>query len=111
MQTFSKSVEMLNKFNWPLWHWHSFTKDVIRQIERISFCGDDGDPIYAIEFLEIIQYLKQVKPTMNILIITNGSYKKAEWWKKLVSYLNEHDEIHFSLEGWDQKSNQKYIGY
>ena len=143
MQTFSKSVEMLNKFNWPLWHWHievssictlkcprcprnelpetlvqdqlrldffknSFTKDVIRQIERISFCGDDGDPIYAKEFLEIIQYLKQVKPTMNILIITNGSYKKAEWWKKLVSYLNEHDEIHFSLDGWDQKSNQKY---
>ena len=48
---------------------NSFTKEVIQQIERISFCGDDGDPIYAKEFLQIIEYLKSVKPTMNILII------------------------------------------
>ena len=87
---------------------NSFSPEVIKQIQRISFCGDDGDPIYAKEFLEIITYLKKIKPTMNILIITNGSYKKTEWWQKLVSVLNEYDEIHFSLDGWDQESNSKY---
>jgi len=87
---------------------NSFTSEVIKQIQRISFCGDDGDPIYAKDFLEIITYLKKIKPTMNILIVTNGSYKKPEWWKKLASVLNEYDEIHFSLDGWDQDSNSKY---
>ena len=87
---------------------NSFSPEVIKEIQRISFCGDDGDPIYAKEFLEIVTYLKKIKPTMNILIITNGSYKKPEWWKKLISVLNEYDEIHFSLDGWDQESNSKY---
>ena len=86
---------------------NSFSPEVIKEIQRISFCGDDGDPIYAKEFLEIVTYLKKIKPTMNILIITNGSYKKPEWWKKLISVLNEYDEIHFSLDGWDQESNSK----
>ena len=87
---------------------NSFSPKIIKQIQRISFCGDDGDPIYAKEFIEIIAYLKKIKPTMNILIVTNGSYKKVEWWKKLINVLNEHDEIHFSLDGWDQESNSKY---
>ena len=87
---------------------NSFTPDIIRQVQRISFCGDDGDPIYAKDFLEIVQYLKHIKPTMNILIITNGSYKTKNWWQKLSNVLNEHDEIHFSLDGWDQESNSKY---
>lgn len=87
---------------------NNFTKDVLKDVYRISFCGDDGDPIYAKEFLEIISYLKTNKPTLNILIITNGSYKTVEWWKALVSVLNEYDEIHFSLDGWDQESNNQY---
>jgi hypothetical protein len=27
--------------------------DVIRQIKKITFCGNDGDPIYCREFLDI----------------------------------------------------------
>jgi len=80
----------------------------IKQIRKISFCGDDGDPIYAKEFLEIVQWLKQVNPKIQLLIITNGSYKKADWWHRLAMLLNEHDEVHWSLDGWDQESNSKY---
>lgn len=86
----------------------NFTKEVMHEVTRISFCGDDGDPIYAKEFLEIISYLKKTKPTLNILIVTNGSYKPVEWWQSLIQLLNEHDEIHFSLDGWDQSSNEQY---
>jgi len=88
-----------------------FTKNftqIIENVERISFCGDDGDPIYAKEFLEIVSYLKSIKPTISILIITNGSYKSIDWWNKLVKVLNEHDEIHFYIDGYDAESNNKY---
>ena len=86
----------------------NFTHEVMQEVTRMSFCGDDGDPIYAKEFLEIVSYLKKAKPTLNILIVTNGSYKTKEWWNKLVSVLNEYDEIHFSIDGWDQNSNSRY---
>lgn len=86
---------------------NNFT-NIIQHVERISFCGDDGDPIYAKDFLEIVSYLKLIKPTISILIITNGSYKSTDWWTKLVDVLNEYDEIHFSIDGYDAVSNNKY---
>lgn len=83
-------------------------KETIKQIRKITFCGNDGDPIYAKEFLEICEWIKHVNPGIHLVIITNGSYKKKDWWMKLAMILNEHDEIHWSLDGWDQESNEQY---
>jgi len=80
----------------------------ISQIKKISFCGDDGDPIYAKQFIQIVEWIKRINPAIQLLIITNGSYKTETWWKSLSDILNEHDEIHWSLDGWDQESNSKY---
>lgn len=77
-------------------------------MRKISLCGDDGDPIYARDFLDIVAWFKQRDPTVNINIVTNGSYKKLEWWRELGSVLNEYDQIHFSFDGWDQSSNELY---
>lgn len=78
------------------------------KIKRITFCGDDGDPIYARDLIPIVDFFKKNNPLVNINIITNGSYKTAQWWKSLASVLNENDRIHFSIDGWDQQSNEKY---
>jgi MoaA/NifB/PqqE/SkfB family radical SAM enzyme len=80
----------------------------IKEMRKISFCGDDGDPIYAKQFLEIVAWIKDINPSIQLLIITNGSYKDTQWWHTLADTLNEHDEIHWSLDGWDQESNSKY---
>ena len=85
-----------------------FSHEVLRQTQRFTMCGDVGDPIYAKDYIAIIEYIKSYNPEIQIFTITNGSYKKPEWWKKLISVLNEYDEIHFSLDGWDQESNSKY---
>jgi len=55
----------------------------VKEMRKISFCGDDGDPIYAKEFLEIVTWIKEINPTIHLLIITNGSYKNSEWWRTL----------------------------
>jgi MoaA/NifB/PqqE/SkfB family radical SAM enzyme len=86
----------------------NFNAEVMKDVWQITFCGDDGDPIYGKEFLEIIAYLKFIKPNLSLRIITNGSYKPVEWWYKLAKVLNHYDDIHFSLDGWDQQSNEQY---
>jgi MoaA/NifB/PqqE/SkfB family radical SAM enzyme len=80
----------------------------VRQIRKITFCGNDGDPIYCREFLEICTWLKYINPDIHLTIITNGSYRPAAWWAGLAAVLNHRDEIHWSIDGWDQRSNNEY---
>jgi len=86
----------------------NFTPEFIQaNVEKITFCGDDGDPIYAHDLIEVIEYFKSIKP-VKFVIVTNGSYKSVEWWTKLGYALDQNDHIHFSLDGWDQASNEQY---
>jgi MoaA/NifB/PqqE/SkfB family radical SAM enzyme len=82
--------------------------DVMGRIKKITFCGNDGDPIYCREFLEICDWLKTANPEIHLAIITNGSYKPAQWWQSLGKILDHHDEINWSIDGWDQHSNEQY---
>lgn len=82
--------------------------NIIQKIKKITFCGNDGDPIYCKDFIEICQWIKQVNPQIQLVIITNGSYKTVIWWKQLAEVLDENDEVNWSLDGWDQTSNEQY---
>lgn len=86
----------------------NFTEQFVRDnVEKITFCGDDGDPIYAHDLVPVIKYIKNIKP-VQIVIITNGSHKKAEWWSELGRVLDHNDSVHFSIDGWDNDSNNQY---
>jgi len=86
----------------------NFTPEFIQDnVEKITFCGDDGDPIYAHDLVPVIRYIKTVKP-VEIVIITNGSHKKLEWWQELGSVLTDRDTVHFSIDGYDNASNNLY---
>jgi len=83
-------------------------ENTIEQIKKITFCGNDGDPIYCSELLDIIRWIKDINEDLSIVIITNGSYKDKQWWIDLAHILDYNDEINWSLDGWDQESNEKY---
>ena len=86
----------------------NFTPEFIKtHLEKITFCGDDGDPIYAHDLVPVIAYIKSIKP-VEIVIVTNGSHKKFEWWQQLGSVLTDSDSVHFSIDGWDNESNNQY---
>jgi MoaA/NifB/PqqE/SkfB family radical SAM enzyme len=86
----------------------NFTPEfVLSNVEKITFCGDDGDPIYAHDLIPVIQYIKGIKP-VEIVIITNGSHKRPEWWQELGRVLTDQDTVHFSIDGWDNASNNQY---
>lgn len=78
------------------------------QVKRITMCGDIGDPIYASEYLDIIEYIKSHNPKIHIYTITNGSYRKLEWWQRFAQISNEYDTINFSVDGYDDASNNLY---
>lgn len=87
----------------------TFTPKYIKDnIQRILFCGNNGDPIYCKDFLNIIRYFKEIKPGITLSIVTNGSYRNKKWWFELSQILNVYDIITFSIDGWDNKSNNIY---
>lgn len=81
---------------------------VAKQIKKVTFCGNDGDPIYCRDLLEIISWLKTTNPQIQLVLITNGSYKPQHWWTSLGKLLSDQDEVQWSIDGWDQHSNEKY---
>jgi MoaA/NifB/PqqE/SkfB family radical SAM enzyme len=86
----------------------NFTPEFVRtNVEKITFCGDDGDPIYAHDLIPVISYLKNIKP-VEIVIVTNGSHKKLTWWTQLGTLLDSKDSVHFSIDGYDNASNNQY---
>jgi MoaA/NifB/PqqE/SkfB family radical SAM enzyme len=86
----------------------NFTPEfVLANVEKITFCGDDGDPIYAHDLIPFINYLKSIKP-VEIVIVTNGSHKKSAWWIELGNLLDSRDSVHFSIDGYDNVSNNLY---
>lgn len=76
-------------------------------VKKFVFCGDIGDPIYCTDLIKIVEFIKQ-NSNACIVIVTNGSYKKEDWWKELGKHLTHLDTISFSIDGWDQQSNEQY---
>ena len=90
---------------WPQ-HWknHSINiADVVKFLDidlknkKIILCGNYGDPIYHPNLFDLINQLKQ--RGCFVSIVTNGSYKTAEWWHKLVTVLDSTDTVTFSVDG------------
>lgn len=86
----------------------AFSSDILKDIQEITFCGDVGDPIYARDFLRIVEYIKKSRFNISLIIVTNGSYKSELWWQELGMYLRYNDKVTFSVDGWDQVSNEQY---
>jgi len=88
---------------------HLMTPNLLKNyVRRITMCGDVGDPIYNKEYLEICRYIKETNPNIHLFTITNGSYKSREWWEEFASICNERDSINFSVDGYDNASNNLY---
>ncbi len=79
--------------------------DLGKQIDQLLLCGDTGDAIYYPRLFEFIDKFRQEK---TFRIVTNGSYQKDSFWHDLCNRLTSEDSIEFSIDGWDQESNQKY---
>jgi wyosine [tRNA(Phe)-imidazoG37] synthetase (radical SAM superfamily) len=97
---------------WPQ-HWknHSINVSDLMQFldcdlagKTITLCGNYGDPIYHPEFHNLVKELK--KRGSAVVIVTNGSYRKVEWWQQLVTILDATDTVVFSVDGAPENFTQ-----
>ena len=97
------------------WFYETFKKRLIHEINvdnlvnflgqnaDISFCGNNGDPIYHNKFIELCSKLKS--NNCKISITTNGSYRINNWWNKLAQVLDNNDKITFSIDGLEDTNH------
>ena len=71
--------------------------DIDLKDKQITLCGNYGDTIYYDQLFDLIKYAKIANA--RIKLVTNGSYKTAEWWHQLGTLLDEQDEIVFAIDG------------
>jgi MoaA/NifB/PqqE/SkfB family radical SAM enzyme len=82
--------------NLNLSHLKSFL-DIDLTGKKFTLCGNNGDPIYYNDLLNLVSWIKSC--SANVTIITNGSYQKQEWWESLCNVLSSDDTIIFSIDG------------
>jgi len=97
------------------WFYETFKKRNLHEINvdniirfvgvnaNVSMCGNNGDPIYHSEFLELCQKFKD--NNCNLHIHTNGSAKTKAWWEKLKNILTKDDCITFALDGLEDTNH------
>lgn len=82
------------------WFEKNLPTDAIRNLDKIFFCGNVGDPACTPQLLDIIEYLKACKPNLTVGLNTNGGIKTPTWWTKLGSMLQDpRDYCVFSIDG------------
>jgi len=74
----------------------AFSPKFIKQLKRIYFCGNYGDPIISKDVMEILKYCRTSNPEMKLSLITNASFRNSEWWSELAGIVNS---VRFSIDG------------
>ena len=65
----------------------------MKNLKKISFCGNFGDPLMHPELDDIIDFFKKLK----ISISTNASLRNKKWWHKLGK--NKNVKVIFCIDG------------
>ncbi|NQY99443.1 MAG: radical SAM protein [Bdellovibrionales bacterium] len=73
----------------------------------VSLCGDHGDPIYHSQFHNVIELLLDLPGAPSLHIATNGSGRKADWWKATAELLRPKDRVIFGIDGLED-TNELY---
>jgi len=60
-----------------------FPAEFIQQLDKLYMCGNTGDPIVAKDTLRIFEYLRNINPTMQLSMNTNGSAQNVNFWQRL----------------------------
>jgi len=60
-----------------------FKPQLIKGLERIIYCGTNGDPIMAKDCLEIFTYVSDLNPSCEQVVHTNGGTRDEPFWQAM----------------------------
>lgn len=88
--------------NWVKRH---LPADVWKNIKKVDFCGTYGDPILNNDLIKIVKWLKEINPSLQIVIKTNGGIKTTNWWATLGNVLGTNDYVIFGIDGLEDTNH------
>ena len=102
-KTLSNSEWTLKDFKkaWPV--------EFIQGLHKILACGNFGDPCACKEFVDIYEYVREVKSGIGLACNTNGSLRTPSWWARLGAVMradqNKGNYCTFSLDGLEDTNH------
>ena len=88
------------------WFKDNIQPNQIKQLNKMFFCGNVGDPASAPELIKIAEYFKQHNPNIIVGLNTNGGLKTKNWWIKLGKVLQGPlDYCVFSIDGLENTNH------
>jgi MoaA/NifB/PqqE/SkfB family radical SAM enzyme len=90
-----------------------FPPSILKPLNKIMFCGTQGDPCMARDTLEICDYLmKNTSKTFLLQMHTNGGMRTPDWWAKLGAVFSQRNQrnmecwrIIFSIDGLEDTNH------
>ena len=87
-----------------------FPSTIIKQVELITQCGNYGDIVASNTILDCLEWLRENGSTAHINIMTNGSARTADWWKRLASIIDLNGRVIFSIDGLKDTNHLYRVG-
>lgn len=72
--------------------------------------GDRGDPLMHTRIWDIIEFFVLAAPRARIRVITNGSIRNPQWWKKLGQRKFDNLQVTFSIDGLEDTNHYYRVG-
>ena len=78
---------------------HAVPAELIAQLDKITMCGNFGDPLLNNDLIPIIEYIRDSNPNIKLDVHTNGSLRSAAWWKRLAEAMPKDHLVQFGIDG------------
>jgi len=76
--------------------------DLIKNLDKMFMCGVFGDPAASSICHDIFKYFKEVNPTIELGMNTNGGLRSTTWWQELAPLV---DYVVFSIDGLEDTNH------
>ena len=84
-----------------------FPKDTLDDIKEYSFCGTWGDPLMAKDIEPIVYYIMD-NSKAKVIITTNGSIRKDDFYIRLGKYCGKRLSMVIDVDGITEEMHQRY---
>ena len=89
---------------------HAVPADFIAQLDKITMCGNFGDPLLNNDLIPIIEYIRDSNPNIKLDVHTNGSLRSKAWWTQLAQAMPKDHLVQFGIDGLEDTHALYRIG-
>jgi len=87
-----------------------FPKQVVINLEIVSFSGNVGEPTMNKHLIDIIRWFRKQNPKIYVEVYTNGSVQKPKFWSELGEVIGHNGNVIFAIDGLEDTNHIYRIG-